>query len=102
MRENTETAPKIVAAVEAEAITLGYAHTLAQKTPKEQRDAPAVKFAGRTPNPRRSGPVTSITARQVDALSDLEAAVIAKKLLPKANRALEREGKVLVVMDLQH
>jgi ParB-like chromosome segregation protein Spo0J len=90
--------PSVVAKVEAGSMTLGRAAYLAKQSDEEQRDAPDVKFAGRTPKPK-TAPRT-VTAPALRAMTDEQRFALCLRDLASINRGAAREGKEVIVRDI--
>jgi hypothetical protein len=92
--------PEIVAAIwDGRIKTIGYAYSIVtpdkdETSEQKQRAwlADPINFPRKPRQQKRPGPPTQITDRALKALSDLEAAVVVAKLVPRANRALALEG----------
>jgi hypothetical protein len=97
--QNTKTSPSIVREVKAGTLELGLAHTMANKTPEEQRAHPLVKFARRTPSQRPAA--RPVTVNAIRELPDEQFLALVVRDLPRLNRAAAREGKRIIIEDLR-
>jgi ParB-like chromosome segregation protein Spo0J len=91
-------APSIVAQVRSGKTELGLAVTMANKTPEEQHAHPLVKYARRTPSQRPAA--RPVTVPALRSLTDEQFLAIVIRDLPRLNRAAAREGKRIIIEDL--